>query len=218
MSIAGNATLAMAAAVMVAGSAWLTTAHQAPAPLAEPLLTATSAPSSGASSDDEVGRIAVSTPTADSGARAIRSVLDVRKAMTFGDYAWNDKDVPQGPVWIRVDLARQLISVFRDGHEIGAAVILFGGNGKPTPTGDFPILQKAADYQSKTYDAPMPYMLRLTADGVAIHASNVREGWATHGCIGVPMEFARRLFGEAALGDTVTVIGAPNQAKPAQAS
>jgi lipoprotein-anchoring transpeptidase ErfK/SrfK len=51
----------------------------------------------------------------------------------------------------------------------------------------------------------MPYMLRLTTDGVAIHASNVREGWATHGCIGVPMEFARRLFAEVKLGDPVEI-------------
>jgi lipoprotein-anchoring transpeptidase ErfK/SrfK len=43
---------------------------------------------------------------------------------------------------------------------------------------------------------------------VAIHASNVREGWATHGCIGVPMDFAKRLFGEAHLGDAVLITGA----------
>ena len=48
-----------------------------------------------------------------------------------------------------------------------------GADGKETPLGDFPILQKAADYHSRTYDAAMPFMLRLTADGVAIHASNV---------------------------------------------
>jgi len=54
----------------------------------------------------------------------------------------------------------------------------------------------------------MPYMLRLTRDGVAIHGSNVREGWATHGCIGVPLDFARRLFEEAAKGDMVTILPA----------
>ncbi len=40
----------------------------------------------------------------------------------------------------------------------------------------------------------MPYMLRLTNDGVAIHGSNVRQGYATHGCIGVPTDFAKLLF------------------------
>lgn len=135
----------------------------------------------------------------------VLSILETRQQMKYGDFVWNDKDVPAGPLWIRVDVAKQMISVFRGGHEIGAAVILYGGESKETPTGVFPILQKAADYHSQTYDAPMPYMLRLTRDGVAIHASNVREGWATHGCVGVPMEFAERLFAEAKLGDQVSI-------------
>jgi hypothetical protein len=40
----------------------------------------------------------------------------------------------------------------------------------------------------------MPYMMLLTRDGVAIHGSTVREGWATHVCIGVPLAFARLIF------------------------
>jgi hypothetical protein len=163
------------------------------------------------------GRILVAAAHTDTGqpdaARTIRSVLDVPERMTFGDFAWDERGVASGPVWIRVDLGRQLISVFRGADEIGSAVILFGGNGKPTPTGDFIILQKAADYHSRTYDAPMPFMLRLTKDGVAIHASNVREGWATHGCIGVPLEFARRLFAVVKVGDPVSITLVPdNQA------
>jgi len=140
--------------------------------------------------------------------RPIRSLLDVPHAMTFGDYMWNEDGVPAGPVWVRVDIDAQLISVFRGEHEIGTAVILYGGNGKPTPIGAFHVLQKAKDYVSHTYDAPMPFMLRLTSDGVAIHASNVREGWATHGCIGVPIDFAKRLFAAAHLGDSVLITGA----------
>ncbi len=61
---------------------------------------------------------------------------------------------------------------------------------------------------SHTYDAPMPFALMLTNDGVAIHASNVRQGWATHGCIGVPIDFAKRLFDTAKLGDSVLIISA----------
>lgn len=144
----------------------------------------------------------------DGGRRPIRSLLDVRHAMTFGDYVWDENGVPPGPIWIRVDIDAQLISVFRGEHEIGTAVILYGGNGKPTPVGAFHVLQKAKDYVSHTYDAPMPFMLRLTNDGVAIHASVVREGWATHGCIGVPTDFAKRLFGETRLGDAVLITAA----------
>lgn len=136
----------------------------------------------------------------------IRSVLNVRKPMRFGDSIWEPGNVPPGEVWVRVDLTRQLLSVFRGGHEIGTAVVLYGAGDKPSPVGTFPVLQKAEDYYSRTYDAPMPFMLRLTEDGVAIHGSSVRQGAATHGCIGVPTEFARRLFAEVKLGDPVMIV------------
>jgi hypothetical protein len=141
----------------------------------------------------------------DGSRRTVRSLLDTPHPMAFGDWVWDETGVPPGPIWVRVDIGAQLISVFRGEHEIGTAVILYGGNGKPTPVGAFHVLQKARDYHSITYDAPMPFMLRLTRDGVAIHASNVRPGWATHGCIGAPADFAQRLFAAAALGDTVLI-------------
>ena len=137
----------------------------------------------------------------------IRSVLDVRKRMHYGDFVWNDRNVPKGPVWVRVDLKSQLISVFRSGHEIGTAVILYGADEKQTPDGVFPVIAKIKDHKSATYDgAPMPYTLRLTQDGVAIHGTDVRWGRATHGCVGVPVEFAQKLFGQVAKGDQVLII------------
>lgn len=136
----------------------------------------------------------------------VRSVLNITKPMTYGDFLWNADGIPEGPLWVRVDLAHQILSVFRGGHEIGSAVILYGASSKPTPTGNFPILEKHADYYSHTYNAPMPYMLRLTADGVAIHGSLVAKGWATHGCIGVPLAFARLLFAAAHKGDLVAIL------------
>jgi hypothetical protein len=138
----------------------------------------------------------------------VRSMLNITKPMRFGNFVWNEDRIPKGPVWVRIDLTRQLLSVFRNGHEIGSAVILFGTDRKPTPTGIFTILEKDRDHYSRSYDAPMPYMLRLTNDGVAIHGNNVRQGWASHGCIGVPLEFARRLFAVASKGDLVAIMPA----------
>jgi len=138
----------------------------------------------------------------------VRSMLNVARPMHFGNFVWEEGSIPNGPVWVRIDLTRQLVSVFRGGHEIGSAVILYGTDGKLTPAGVFTILEKDADHYSHSYDAAMPYMLRLTSDGVAIHGSNVRQGWATHGCIGVPLEFARLLFAAARKGDVVAIISA----------
>jgi lipoprotein-anchoring transpeptidase ErfK/SrfK len=139
--------------------------------------------------------------------RPILSILDVRSPMSYGDFIWNDARVPAGPVWIRVDLHAQLMSVFRGGHEIGTAVILYGADGLPTPTGKFPILAKLKDHRSITYDnAPMPYTLRLTKDGVSIHGSNVRSGFATHGCVGIPTAFAAKVFNVVKPGDEVMIV------------
>lgn len=151
-------------------------------------------------------RAALALP--DGSTRPVRSLLRTGRAMRFGEYRWDARDVPPGTAWVRIDLARQIISVFRGPHEIGTAVILYGTDGKPTPSGTFRVLARAARYRSRTYDADMPFMLRLTDDGVAIHASAVKRGSATHGCIGVPAAFAERLFAEMRRGDLVAILPA----------
>lgn len=140
--------------------------------------------------------------------RVVRSLLNVDRRMRYGDYRWDERGIPAGPTWVRVDLARQTLSLFRAGHEIGTAVVIYGTDGKPTPRGVFPILEKDRDHRSTLYDAAMPFMLRLTGDGVAIHASDVRYGHATHGCIGVPPAFARLLFDQVKRRDPVAIVAA----------
>lgn len=136
-----------------------------------------------------------------------RSILATGGKLDFGEWRWDDRNVPAGPVSVRVDLDRQLVSVFQGRDEIGTAVIVYGIEGKETPRGRLPILGKARDYHSITYDAPMPYALWLRGDGVALHGSSVSMGKATNGCIGVPVEFAEKLFAVAQPGDIVEVIG-----------
>jgi hypothetical protein len=138
--------------------------------------------------------------------RPVVSLLRVKGPLQFGDFQWNDRGVPAGPTWIRVDLRSQLLSVFRAGHEIGTTVIVYGGENRETPKGTLHILGKARQHRSSLYDAEMPFTLRLTGDGVSIHGSTVRWGAATHGCIGVPLEFAERLFDAASVGDEVVIV------------
>lgn len=137
----------------------------------------------------------------------VNTVLSLDQPIEAGDYAWNGEGAPEGPTTIVVDLAVQRLYVYRAGVEIGRSSLIYGADEKPTPTGTFPILQKNADHVSNIYDgAPMPYMLRLTWDGVAIHGSGeIGYEWATHGCIGLPDEFAALLFDAARLGDEVLV-------------
>lgn len=136
-----------------------------------------------------------------------RSVLTTGGKLDFGAWRWDDTGVPPGPIGVRVDLERQLVSVFQGPDEIGTAVIVYGVEGKDTPRGRLPILGKTRDYHSVTYDAPMPFSLWLRGDGVALHGSSVSMGKATNGCIGVPVEFAEKLFAVAETGDVIEVIG-----------
>jgi lipoprotein-anchoring transpeptidase ErfK/SrfK len=136
----------------------------------------------------------------------LKRVLDTGGPIKFGDWFWDEKGVPKGSVVITIDLDAQVLSIFRDGYEIGTSAIIYGADEKPTPLGTFPILQKDADHVSTIYTgAPMPYMLRLTWDGVSIHGSPVDPTYATHGCIGVPKPFAKKLFAATKLGDKVIV-------------
>lgn len=136
----------------------------------------------------------------------VNRVLPIEGAIQYGDWHWDEKGAPaSGATVITVDLKANVLSVFRDGYEIGATAVLTGFDDKPTPTGVFPITEKDRDHVSNLYDAPMPYMLRLTDDGITIHGTKVENGYVTHGCIGVPDGFAKKLFATTRLGDRVIV-------------
>jgi hypothetical protein len=144
-------------------------------------------------------------PQPDPNDYVIKRALTITEPIVHGFSVWDDAGVPDGPLIITVDLVAQTMSVFRAGYEIGVAVILYGADEKPTPLGVHTITQKKKHHISNLYGAPMPYMQRLTNDGVAIHASDVLEGFVTHGCIGIPKAFAKRLFEETELGDRVII-------------
>jgi lipoprotein-anchoring transpeptidase ErfK/SrfK len=137
----------------------------------------------------------------------IKRILPIDGPIKYGQWFWDDKDVPAGPLVITIDLDARVLSVFRDGYEIGATAVLLGTDENPTPLGTFPILSKERHNVSEKYgDAPMPWTLRLTGDGVAIHGGHAVElGWASHGCIGAPNEFMSKLFAIAKVGDKAII-------------
>ena len=136
----------------------------------------------------------------------IKRVLPITGPIKYGEFHWDETGVPDGPLVMTVDLEARVLSVFRGGYEIGATAVLLGTQDKPTPLGVFPVIWKKADHYSSIYDgAPMPYTLRLTNDGISIHGTKVEKGYASHGCVGVPTPFAKKLFAVAKLGDQVYI-------------
>ena len=125
-----------------------------------------------------------------------------------GQWVWAPAIAPTGPVLVYVDLSRQLATVYRNGVRIGVSTISSGKGGHETPTGVFTILEKNKEHRSKTYDdASMPYQQRLTWMGVAMHAGNLPGFPASHGCVRLPMEFAKKLFEVTPMGGTVVIAG-----------
>lgn len=135
----------------------------------------------------------------------IKRILPITEPIKYGEWHWNDEDVPDGPIVITVDLDARVLSIFRGGYEIGATAVLLGTQEKPTPVGVYPITQKKRHHVSNLYDAKMPYMQRLTDDGITLHASEVEWGYASHGCIGMPETFAAKVFKQTKVGDRVFI-------------
>ncbi|WP_109807483.1 L,D-transpeptidase family protein [Sphingosinithalassobacter portus] len=181
---------------------------QAASPAATPSPTAIATPAPAATPQAQPAAQDVpATAPVDPEEMVVRRVLPITEPIKFGDWYWDERGAPAtGTIIVTIDLKAQVLSVWRDGYEIGTTAVLYGADEKPTPIGTFPILEKDIDHVSSTYNsAPMPYSLRLTRDWVAIHASDIIAGYATHGCIGVPEEFAAKLFAATKVGDLVVI-------------
>jgi lipoprotein-anchoring transpeptidase ErfK/SrfK len=130
-----------------------------------------------------------------------------------GKFVWQAKPATAGPVLVVVNLDEQLAYVYQNGKRIGRSTVSSGKAGKETPTGVFSILQKRQEhYSSKYNNAPMPYMQRLTWDGIALHAGKLPGYPASHGCIRLPYDFSKLLFG--VTGNGATVVIASNHQSP----
>jgi len=135
-----------------------------------------------------------------------------------GEYWWNPRISPAGPVVVLVSLPLQTVNVYRNGVLVGRSSISSGSKGHDTPTGVFTILEKKQTHRSKKYDdAPMPNMQRLTWSGIAMHSGNLPGYPASHGCVRMPYDFSTLLFGITGNGGTV-VIGDNKSSQPHFAS
>lgn len=127
-------------------------------------------------------------------------------ALKPGDFVWHPERSPAGPVVILVSLPEQRVVVYRNGVRIAGSTCSTGKPGHRTPAGVFVILQKDQNHHSSTYNnAPMPYMERVTWQGVALHAGNLPGYPASHGCVRLPLQFAKLLFGVTHVGTPVII-------------
>ena len=132
-------------------------------------------------------------------------------ALKPGEWLWYANVVPEGPTLLMVSISQQKAYLYRNGVRVAVSTVSTGMKGHETPTGVFTILQKNKDHKSNLYKdsknnaAAMPYMQRLTWDGIALHSGNLPGYPASHGCVRMPDGFSQRLFAETELGMTVIV-------------
>ena len=130
-------------------------------------------------------------------------------ALAPGQFLWHPEIAPSGPIVLVISLDEQRAYVYRNGMAIGVSTISSGKPGKDTPTGVFTILQKNKDHRSNLYNnAPMPWMQRLTWDGIALHGGTLPGYPASHGCVRLPKQFAKLLFNETQKGMLVVIADA----------
>ena len=123
-----------------------------------------------------------------------------------GSYVWQPERSAEGGVVVIVSLPEQRAHIYRGGKRIGLTTVSTGSEGRETPPGHFEILQKKLMHRSNLYDdAPMPFMQRLTWDGIALHAGHVPGYPASHGCIRLPRKLAESLYAVTDLGTRVIV-------------
>lgn len=125
-----------------------------------------------------------------------------------GQYLWRDVAGDEGAERVVVSLGDQLAYLYRGNSLMAVASISTGRDGHPTPPGIFNVLEKKQMHRSRKYDnAPMPWMQRIDRFGIALHAGHNPGRPASHGCIRLPAEFAKKLFSVTQIG-TPVMIGA----------
>ena len=151
-------------------------------------------------------------------------------------YDWQGNGRNVSRVVINID--EQKARFYSGEQQIGWSTVATGVRAFPTPTGRFEVLEKVADKRSNLYGriynaagrvvkrdarmgrdavppggrfvgAKMPYFMRLTYDGVGLHAGSIpRPGEpASHGCIRLPQDVAPLLYASVSRGTPMQIVG-----------
>lgn len=113
---------------------------------------------------------------------------------------------------IVVDLTKQEAYAYEGKTLIYKGWISSGQKKYPTPTGKYQVLAKEEMHISNEWPKPdggakMPYMLRLTWTGIALHMGYTPNRPASHGCVRLKKGFAKKLYEWANIGTKVIIKG-----------
>ncbi|MEM8953696.1 MAG: L,D-transpeptidase family protein [Verrucomicrobiota bacterium] len=144
-----------------------------------------------------------------------------------------DGDNVSGPASIKIDLSDQKAYFYKGDQIVGVSQVSTGREGYSTPSGKFKISQKNKDHRSNLYGdyvdsagnvvmrdigvrthakpagttflgAPMWYFMRVHG-AVGMHAGYIPGYPASHGCIRLPEQMAKKFYEHASHGTPVTI-------------
>lgn len=108
--------------------------------------------------------------------------------------------------YIEVSLEEQRARYYRNNQLVLTTEISTGRDGFATKPGEYVITDKHLEHHSTLYhNASMPFFMRLSCQAFGLHQGYVTGSPASHGCIRLPGEVARRLFKEAPIGTWVSI-------------
>ena len=181
--------------------------------------------------DDTVPSAPMSSRATSFGGHEPGTVVDYYQNRVLSPLVWN---LDPGPITrIVIHLSECKLYGFQGDRLVAITSVSPGKDGHDTPIGTFPVLAKDKDHKSTEYGsfvdangntvdygaqagqtpppgahyepAPMPFFLRLTDDGVGLHAGYVTGYRVSHGCIRMPAPFAEDLFSVVNVGTPVTI-------------
>jgi ankyrin repeat protein len=149
-------------------------------------------------------------------AGANRTRLTTRNKMSALDIAaetghWRSTQILLGggpapdKLRIEISLTMQQVALVKDGVPLYHARCSTGRSGYSTKRGEFVITNKERNHRSTIYHVEMPYFMRLSCLDFGMHAGYVPNHPASHGCIRLPEDTARKFFSEIPVGTLVTV-------------
>jgi ankyrin repeat protein len=106
---------------------------------------------------------------------------------------------------VEISLSKQHAVVIKDGVTVFTTKVSTGRDGFSTKPGFYVITDKDRDHRSTIYKCPMPYFMRLSCRDFGLHEGVVQPYPASHGCIRLPGDAAKKLFVDLPIGTVVSI-------------
>ncbi|MEM9282024.1 MAG: L,D-transpeptidase family protein [Verrucomicrobiota bacterium] len=115
-------------------------------------------------------------------------------------------EVPENqPRKVVVDLSSQRVTLYENGIAIFSTRCSTGKRSKPTPPGSYVISDRNRYHTSSIYGSSMPYFQRFSYSAFGLHQGHLPGYPASSGCIRLPWDAAKYLWGKLEVGDLAIV-------------